>query len=231
MTASLLVEYFEELPQPQMGDDPDLLRAGIQQAVKKFRDSVREKYNEGTLIRLLNSPCNRTRRAAAMALGLLGTMQANPHLAAALHDDDVQVGELAAEAMWEIWFRSGTPEQNRQLVQALQLPDQLQIVAALDDLIREAPEMSEAFNQRAIMRYQRGEFDLAAEDCQKVLQMNPYHYGAASGLGQCYLRMNRPRAALRAFRHALSIHPHLDEVQQTIQGLEAALEGPAQDSD
>ena len=46
--------------------------------------------------------------------------------------------------------------------------------------------------------------------------------GAASGLGQCHLRMNRPHAALRALAQALDLNPTL-ELAQTIQSLRQTL--------
>src|SRR5262249_24339026 len=74
-------------------------------ALEAFRKRVLEKYNEGTLLRLLESGDVKTRRAAAFTLGLLGTMEnANAALAAALHDDDNEVRRLAGDALWSVWF-------------------------------------------------------------------------------------------------------------------------------
>ena len=65
----------------------------------------------------------------------------------------------------------------------------------------------------------RGEFARAVEDCEAVLRLNPYHFGAAAGMGQSLLKMNRPRAALRAFRRALDLNPNLD-LHETVRALE-----------
>jgi tetratricopeptide (TPR) repeat protein len=222
---SLLLEAYDKLPQPRPGDDPDLLHAGVMDAMREFRAEVRSRYTEGTLQRLVESAgCEKQRRAAALAFGLIGTMRSNAALAAALHDPDSLVRKLAADSLWEVWFRAGTDAQNAQLRQAMQLPDHLQAVAALDELVKEAPDFAEAVNQRAILRFRRGEYTKSAADCETVLRLNPFHFGAAAGLGQCYLRMNRPRAALRAFRQALQIRPDLDGVTDTVRGLEASLE-------
>ncbi|MBL8867233.1 MAG: tetratricopeptide repeat protein, partial [Planctomycetia bacterium] len=109
------------------------------------------------------------------------------------------------------------------LQQAMQLGDFAQTLAALDDLIREAPEFAEAYNQRAILLFRRGEFARSAADCKAVLRMNPYHFGAAAGMGQCYLKMNKPRAALRAFRQALELNPALVDLRDAVQALRQAL--------
>ncbi|MCZ2340944.1 MAG: HEAT repeat domain-containing protein [Bacteroidales bacterium] len=220
MSNSLLVESFEKLPQPRPGDDPDLLRAGVQEAMCEFRDVVLQRYTEGTLQRLLLSGDTADRRAAVMGLALIGTMKSNPILAQALHDPDCQVRSAASDAVWDVWFRGGNRDQNWQLQRALLLNGTAEAIAALDELIQSAPEFAEAYNQRAILHYRRGEFAKAVADCEITLRLNPVHFGAASGMGQCYLHMNRPRAALRAFRQALAIFPDWDEVKDRLRDLE-----------
>lgn len=223
MSHPLLVEAYLKLPQPQAGDDPDLLHAGMQDGMRAFRDEVKAKYTEGTLQRLLQASPESTRRAAALALGLVGSMRSNQRLAAALRDPDRLVRKFSADSLWEIWFRGTSPDLARQLRQATALPDLPQILGALDDLIREFPDFAEAYNQRAILLFRRGDYGKSVSDCEAALRLNPFHFGAASGLGQCYVRMNKPRAALRAFRQALEINPDLVNLKDTITGLETAL--------
>ena len=221
MSSPLLVELFEQLPVFRPGDDEDLWAAGLQEAMREFRAAVRERYSEGTLERLLaTSDDVKARQAAALALGLTGTPAAVPTVAAALHDHDQLVRRFAADSLWELWFRSGTDEQNLRLREVAQEPNQIKARAELDDLIREAPSFAEAHNQRAIWFFKRGEFSRAVEDCEAVLRLNPYHFGAAAGMGQCLLKLNRPQAALRAFRQALAINPDLD-LYDTVRALES----------
>ena len=221
MAAPLLVELFDRLPEFGPGDDEDLWAAGVQTALLEFRAAVREHYTEGTLQRVLaTAPAAKARRAAALALGLTGTFASVPVAAAALHDGDQLVRRFAADSLWELWFRAGTAEQNARLQGAAREPDAIKARAELDDLIREAPAFAEAHNQRAIWFFKRGEFARAVEDCETVLRLNPHHFGAASGMGQCLLKLNRPQGALRAFRLALDINPDLD-LHDTVRALEA----------
>ncbi len=217
----MLVEMFERLPGFQPGDDEELWSAGLQEAVGEFRDAVAARYAEGTLERLLAaSEDSKARRAAALALGLTGSIAAVPAVAAALHDADWLVRRFAADSLWELWFRGGTDGQSVRLREATREPDAAKARAELDDLIREAPDFAEAINQRAIWFFKRGEFARSAEDCEAVLRLNPHHFGAAAGMGQCLLKLNRPRAALRAFRQALAINPDLD-LHDTVRALES----------
>jgi len=221
VSSPLLVELFDQLPAFRPGDDEDLWAAGLQEAMREFAAAVRERYTEGTLQRVLaTSDEVKARQAAALALGLTGTIAAVPALAAALHDADQLVRRFAADSLWELWFRAGTTEQNARLREAAREPNATKARVELDELIREAPAFAEAHNQRAIWFFKRGEFSRAIEDCESVLRMNPYHFGAAAGMGQCLLKLNRPQAALRAFRQALAINPDLD-LYDTVRALEA----------
>lgn len=224
MSTPLLVEMYDRLPQLQPGDDEELWAAGVQEAMRDFRAAVRDRYTEGTLQRLLQSPDAQTRRAAVLALGLIGTMDSNPMLAAVLHDADPIVQRFAADALWELWFRGGTADQNWQLQQAIAQTDAAKARAELDELIRVAPNFAEAYNQRAIWFFKRGEYTRAADDCETVLRLNPYHFGAAAGLGQCCMKIGKPRTAIRAFQTALAINPALEHLHDTIRSLQEAID-------
>lgn len=224
MTAPLLVTYFDRLPPLNPGDDEELWAAGAGPLVQRFRDEVRDRYTEGTLSRLLSADEARTRRASALALGLLGTMGCNQPLAARLRDDDPLVQRLASDALWEVWFRGGTDDENKALKLALRETDPPARKAALDALVKAAPEYAEARNQRAIWFFKQGQYPKAVADCEVVLRLNPVHFGAAAGMGQCFLKLKKPRAALRAFRQALEINPTLDHLHDTIRALREALD-------
>jgi tetratricopeptide (TPR) repeat protein len=215
-----LLEYYRELPQLQPPDDPDLWAARMHDALRVYRQQAVRWYTEGTLQRLLTSPDAETRRAAVLALGLVGTMESNGPLARVLHDEDQPAARMAGDALWQLWFRGGTDEQNSELQRTLHLPDFLEILAGLDDLAREAPRFAEVFNQRAILHFRRGDFPRSIADCERALELNPYHFGAQAGMGQCFMKLRKPRAALRAFRQALQTNPTLTHLTETIATLE-----------
>jgi len=224
VSVSLLVEMYAQLPELQPGDDEDLWAAGVHDAMREFRSAVRKRYTEGTLQRMLLSPDVKTRRAAALAIGLIGTMESNPVVAASLADRDLLVQKFAADALWELWFRAGTADQNWRLREAARNPDANAARAELDELIRQAPGFAEAYNQRAIWYFKRGELARAIEDCEATLRLNPFHFGAAAGLGQCLAKLGKARSAIRAFRMALEINPALEHLNETIEQLERSVD-------
>ena len=105
------------------------------------------------------------------------------------------------------------------------LSDKYRVITGLDDLAREAPRFAEVFNQRAILYFQRGEFLRSLADCERAIELNPFHFGAQAGMGQCYLKMRRPRSALRAFRQALETNPRMTQLSETIESLERSVDG------
>ena len=224
MREARLLELYAALPNRWQTDEQHAWEARWVGALEEFRAGVSRHYTEGTLVRLLEMPQPTLRAASALALGLVGSMLSNTALARRLHDDELSVRRRASDALWGLWFRGAEPEFCQELERLGRFRDTGRVLRGLNVLIDRAPDFAEAVNQRAIVHFQRGEFAHSARDCEQVLRMNPYHFGAASGLGQCLLRLERPRAALEAFRNALRIHPDLDGVPDTIRMLEANLE-------
>lgn len=224
MSVALLVQLYDRLASeksPEGGPEESAQRR--QAAVEDFRQKVEEHYTEGTLLRLVTSPDGLSRRAAVLALGLVGTMDANPGLAARLHDEDSEVACMAADALWSIWFRGSTPDNAEELRRLARVRNREDALAGLNELIAHAPDFAEAYNQRAIVYYRRKEYERSIADCERTLQLNPSHFGAQAGIGQCFLQLRRTGPALKALRAALKINPHLDGVAETVRKLEKAL--------
>ncbi len=223
VATALLMKFYDELPEPREGESSSAWAARRQDALAQFRKKVAERYTEGTLQRLANSPSARARQAALLALHLTGTMASNDAVAGRLRDGDGQVRQMAADALWALWLRGDSEANGKELQRALQQNDPKKAVAALTALVRKAPGFAEAYNQRGILYFQAQEYDRCAADCQKVLQLNANHFGAASGLGRCYLRLHLPGPALKAFRLAFKINPNLEGVEEAIRDLESVL--------
>jgi tetratricopeptide (TPR) repeat protein len=218
---SLLVDYYQGFL-----NDHDM---------ERFRDRVIARYTDGTLARVLNaSPSTSARRAAVLALGVIGSFeQSNAALGKAMRDSDPVVRSMAESALWAVWFRADTPENNQTLDEVRTLIANRRLDAAEElstRLIIRAPKFAESYNQRAIARFLQGQFAESAEDCQRVLQLNPYHIGAVSGLAQCQLELNQPREALRTLKQASKLQPYSQSIREHIQNLEAQIEteGPRQ---
>jgi tetratricopeptide (TPR) repeat protein len=229
---ALLTEYYGELPQPESGPKKSAAWAArLQEGLEKFKSQVQARYTEGTLQRLLQSSDVRARRAAVLALGMVGSMVSNKTVARMLHDDDRTVQHLAVEALWSLWFRSGTEEQVQELRRLVRLEDAAKALPGMNALIKKAPRFAEAYNQRAILYFRLEEYQRSIADCERTLKLNPVHFGAQAGMAQGFMKLQKPRAALRAFKSALRINPNLDGVEETIQFLEDVLGGEGRRDD
>jgi tetratricopeptide (TPR) repeat protein len=223
VSTPLLVEYYNQLPEGRSSEDPEKNTQLQQAAVNDFKKQVAARYSEATLTRLLANGDGRTRRAALLALGLLGTLESNAAVAARLHDDDADLARMAADALWSIWFRGDNQANSDELHRLVRLRDRDKALAGLDQLIKRAPTFAEAYNQRAIVLFRLKQFERSIADCEKALQLNPCHFGALAGMGQCFLQLRKHKPALKAFRNALRINPHMDGIAETIRTLENAL--------
>jgi tetratricopeptide (TPR) repeat protein len=220
---ALLIEYYRRIPERKDNEEAETWAVRLQEALDGFKQEVKARYSEGTLQRLVAGPNAEARRAAVVALGLVGTMGSNKAVAQRLHDGDAQVRQLATDALWALWFRAGSDAQNQELQRIMRLRDPDEALQGFQALIKKAPKFAEAYNQRAILWFRLEEYQKSIADCEATLKLNPYHFGAQGGMGQCYMKLRKPRGALKAFKAALRLNPNLEGVEDTIRTLEDVL--------
>lgn len=95
------------------------------------------------------------------------------------------------------------------------------------DLARSHPQHAEAWNKRATVRFMRGNDSGSRRDIARVIDLEPRHFGALSGLGMINLRTGDLQAALQAFEAALRVNPHMDQAEAMIENLRQQLRGRA----
>ena len=81
----------------------------------------------------------------------------------------------------------------------------------LTHVVEEYPDYAEGWNQRATLYFRFGRYEESLSDIEKVLEIEPRHYGAMAGRVLIYLKQDRKLEALRQMREALTIHPYLRE--------------------
>jgi tetratricopeptide (TPR) repeat protein len=193
-----------------------------------FCQQVTRRYTPGTLERLCRHPRREIRRAAVLALGFLGDYQANAMLGSALIDDDRTVRILAENSIRLVWTRTGEPRDRAQLekIMTLNAARQFQKVVTLaTELIGRVPAFSEAWNQRAYAHHGLGRFAESVRDCYEALEVNPYHFVAAVGMGRAYLELGNLNSALECFRRALRLNPDLEGIRAQADRIARIVEG------
>ena len=185
-------------------------------------------YTQGTLERLAVHASVEVRRGAVLALGFLADYQANHTLGQALNDDDRTVRMLAEDGIRKVWNRAGGHQERQHLAAIIRLNTARRFDDAIlraTELIDRAPWFAEAWNQRAVARFALEQYAEAIRDCHQALEINPYHFAAAAGMGQAYLRLGNRVSALECLRRALRLNPDLEGVRVQVARLTKLMEG------
>ncbi len=198
------------------------------QDAAEFVRCVAELYTVGTLERLAGSKQREIRRAAILALGFLGDYDSNHVLGIALTDEDRAVRVLAENGIRNLWTRVGS-ETDRQELNAIIRLNAAQLhkeaVNRATRLIERAPWFAEAWYQRAVALAALGRTSDAIRDCHQTLEINPYHFLAATSMGQAHLQLGNTISALECFRRALRLNPNLEGVRAIVERLTRTVEG------
>ncbi len=192
-----------------------------------FIRAVSHWYTVPTLERLAESGHPEARRAAVLALGFLADYESNAFVGRALCDEDRTVRLLAENAIRQIWCRAGSEDQRQKLGLITRLSASQQYSDAIrtaTEMLAETPWFAEVWNQRGMANYHLKQFAEAIGDCHQALELNPYHFPAATAMGQCYLELGDRAAALESLRRSLKLNPGLEGVRAQIAYLQRQME-------
>jgi Tfp pilus assembly protein PilF len=135
-----------------------------------------------------------------------------------------------ADQIARIWSRSGSDTLDLlmdRVEQAMKSNDGVTTLDLLDSVLALKPDFMEAYSRRAAVHFQQKDMDAAMRDLRQALAMEPRHFQALAGVGMVYQTGGEPKLALRAFREALKLNPHLKGIRQAAEKL--ALEHDGQD--
>ena len=132
------------------------------------------------------------------------------------------------EEIWDAWLVSGSATVDIMMKRGLEYQESEDVQSArdmYDRAIAIKPDYAEAWNRRALLFFNDGKYDEAIADLESTLTYEPRHFGAWIGLGMIFESIDRPDAALKAYRKALEIHPHAAAAQQGEKRLSRVVEG------
>ncbi len=136
---------------------------------------------------------------------------------------------MALEAkVWEAWMASGDAKIDGMVAQSvalmrMQMYDES--LAILDGVVAKAPDYAEGWNRRATLLYMMQEYGRSLADIQKVLTLEPRHFGAISGLGLISMVKGDKSAARDAYRKVLEIDPLNPSAKASVEQLDKELQG------
>lgn len=132
--------------------------------------------------------------------------------------------QMVERAIWELWMKSDSPTAElllTQAVKALGAGEEQASLSILDRLVAIHPDFAEAWNKRATVYFMIGRYNESLSDINHVLDLEPRHFGALSGLGMIKQQQGDNKAALDAFRDALAVNPQLEGAKQAVEELAA----------
>jgi tetratricopeptide (TPR) repeat protein len=160
---------------------------------------------------------------AASSLAHFGGQE---QLLAGLKAEAPEAREAARKALEYLWFSAAGRAANTDLEHAFQAAERKDFSSALkqlDRLIQEHPRYAEAWNRRASVYWQVGQYDKSIADCEKALALNPNHYGAWQGIGVCHVQLGDIAQACLCLRAALQIAPYDEPTRHCLQKCEELL--------
>ena len=131
------------------------------------------------------------------------------------------------QKIWTLWSQSDSPTADvllGQAVAAMDAQDSASSFAILDRVIASYPSYAEAWNKRATLNFMVGKYKASLNDIEKVLDLEPRHFGALAGRGMIYNAQEEWSLALDAYRDALAVNPNMPSVKSAIKELEKRLQ-------
>lgn len=127
---------------------------------------------------------------------------------------DPATAQRIDQQIWMIWTSPSDPDRAGRMAEILdaRMAGDVRVALELaDHLVADHPDYAEGWNQRATLHFLVGQFDKSLADCDRVLALEPRHFGALSGMTVIHLQMGRRDLALKAISAALAVHPFLSE--------------------
>jgi tetratricopeptide (TPR) repeat protein len=125
---------------------------------------------------------------------------------------NAEAADLISQQIWQIWTGpsdKALADRMKTVMVAEQSGDLPGAMTLLKTLVVDYPSYAEGWNQRATIEYQLHDFAASLADIDKVLALEPRHFGALSGKVLVYLAQGDRTKALAAMLAALAVDPYL----------------------
>ena len=125
--------------------------------------------------------------------------------------NDSNNAEKLEKKIWSVWSKH--PEDNRLTdkmefgTELMQYGDYNYALKVFDNIIVNDPRWSEAWNKRATVYFLMNEFKNSLDDIDKVLSIEPRHFGALSGQARIFIKLQKYEKAIKSLKQALKFYP------------------------
>ena len=124
-----------------------------------------------------------------------------------------KVAAIVEQEIWSLWSTHPTDEKlTARLEEGSMFVRNQQPNRARDiftEVIKLDENWAEAWNKRATVLYMLGEYQKSQEDIDKVLELEPRHFGALAGQGMVNIKLKNYEKAIRSYEEAQEIYPSM----------------------
>ena len=89
----------------------------------------------------------------------------------------------------------------------MQYGDYNYALKVFDNIIVTDPQWSEAWNKRATVYFLMNNLQILLDDIDKVLNIEPRHFGALSGQARIFIKLQKYEKAIKSIERALEFYP------------------------
>ena len=125
--------------------------------------------------------------------------------------NDFKNADQLEKKIWSVWNKH--PNDNKLTnkmefgTELMQYGDYYYALRVFDNIIVTDPEWSEAWNKRATVYFLMNEFTNSLDDIDKVLSIEPRHFGALSGQARIFIKLQKYEKAIQSIERALEFYP------------------------
>lgn len=141
---------------------------------------------------------------------------------------DATQAKRISERIWARWRDSGSATANL----LLQWADKAMVdkknglaLDLLDQVVVLMPDFAEGWNRRATLHYAMGNHSKSMADINRVLALEPRHFGAMAGMAAILDASGNDALALRAWEQMLKVYPANRQAQTKVGELADKLAG------
>ena len=128
-----------------------------------------------------------------------------------IETNNLNNAEQLEKKIWSVWNKH--PNDNK-LTDKMELGTELMrygnynyALKVFDNIIVNDPQWSEAWNKRATVYFLMNEFKNSLDDIDKVLSIEPRHFGALSGQARIFIKLQKYEKAIKSIERALEFYP------------------------
>ncbi len=134
-----------------------------------------------------------------------------------------QIAKKLSQRIWAKWNKSDSASIDLLTGWARKAMAEKKYAVALDLLDQVTtlkPDFAEGWNQRATLHYFMQNYGKSLRDVERVLALEPRHFGALSGMGLIFQAFDEKDKALAAWYRVLEVYPAMKSAQKAVIHLE-----------